>query len=305
MAWIYLAESTDSLSPWLPGSRREPIVRLIGTRGRSCSISCSEGFSQSDRFGITSERLGAVIFPFLLTQSMADRRARTSAWRALLGALRASEADLCLQLSNSLAIAHPESCSWKTSQLSLFGGSTRFYWDSMRWGMMHAGLLFQPEKWEPRTFEKGSGFLPTPTAVEYGTGGNGVRAGTQKQIISLSTRARRFIPTPRASDGAKGGPNQTQHGEPTLAALAVRLPTPCARDGKDGLTPKRHGRNSPSVAVAVAVAESGHPGYLNPRFVEVMMGYPIGWTVLSDWGTRLFRKRAAKRLKDSLASKEA
>lgn len=293
MAWIYLAESTGSLSPWALGSKQEPTVKLISTRGKCFSISSNGDCFQSRQFGTTFERLGELIFPLKQMRSTAVRHARTSAWRGLLVAFLASEADLCLQPSASLATACHESSSWKTSQLSLFGGLTRFSWDSMRWGLMRAGQLFQPQKWEPRTFEKGSGFLPTPTAVEYGTGGNGVRAGTQKQIISLSTRARRFIPTPRSSDGAKGGPNQTQHGEPTLAALAVRLPTPCARDGKDGLTPKRHGNHSPSVAVAVA--ENGHPGYLNPRFVEVMMGYPIGWVRLSAWGTRLFPKRRKRR----------
>jgi len=49
--------------------------------------------------------------------------------------------------------------------------------------------------------------------------------------------------------------------------------------------------------VAVAVAEAGHRGYLNPRFVEVMMGYPIGGSELGSLETAWFRKQRGKRSK--------
>jgi hypothetical protein len=148
-----------------------------------------------------------------------------------------------------------------------------------------------------------SGFLPTPAASEYGSN-QSPSPGAQVRP-SLSSMARK-IPTPRASDGSKGGPNQSLHGEPSLTSLAVSFPTPAARDGKDGWTPKRHGRHSPSVAVAVAVAvaESGHRGFLNPRFVEVLMGLPIGWTRLEDWATAWFRSQRGKRLSASQESEE-
>jgi hypothetical protein len=145
---------------------------------------------------------------------------------------------------------------------------TEFCWNSMRWGMMRDGQLFQPQKWEPRTLENESGFLPTPTASEYGSGNNGVWDGVpaaNPKAPSLSTRARKWIPTP------------------------------AARDGKDGWTPLPHGRHSDSVAVAVA--RRGHVGYLNPRFVEVMMGFPIGWTDLSASVTAWLSKPRAKRSK--------
>lgn len=66
----------------------------------------------------------------------------------------------------------------------------------------------------------------------------------------------------------------TTRPKPYVEPAETTQPVP-AKDG--------HGSHSPSVAVAVA--ESGHNGYLNPALVEVMMGYPIGWTVSRDWGT--------------------
>src|SRR3990167_2017977 len=49
---------------------------------------------------------------------------------------------------------------------SLWMGFNDFSWSSMRWGLMRAGLLFQPKRWEPRISENDSGSLPTPTASE-------------------------------------------------------------------------------------------------------------------------------------------
>lgn len=87
--------------------------------------------------------------------------------RAMVQAWTASEADLYLTSLGSLASADHASYSWKTSQLSLFGGLTGFSWDSMRWGMMRGGQLYQPQRWEPRTFESGYGYWPTPAARDW------------------------------------------------------------------------------------------------------------------------------------------
>ncbi len=64
---------------------------------------------------------------------------------------------------------------------------------------------------------------------------------------------------------------------------------------------RRHGKHSPSVAVA----ERGHTGFLNSAFVEVMMGYFVGWTALEDWATQWFHSKRERLSNDSLASKEA
>lgn len=61
------------------------------------------------------------------------------------------------------------------------------------------------------------------------------------------------------------------------------LPTPQASDCQRGpakyYDPK-HKRQSYRTLVTYAARHPSHPGKLNPRMLEWMMGYPIGWTEL-------------------------
>lgn len=205
MAWIFLAGSEESPSPWHPGSGLSPTVKVTDMLSQCSSPGWQAGICQQRQSGTTCEACRHVFFRRSIS-SPGVSRARTSVLRELERAWKASEADLYLNSSASLANADLPSFSWKTFQLSLFGGSTGFCWNSMRWGMMRAGLLFQPQKWEPRTSGSGSGFLPTPTASDYGTGGNGVKKGKQKPVISLGTMARQNLwPTPKARDCRSAG----------------------------------------------------------------------------------------------------
>ena len=209
--------------------------------------------------------------------------ARTSVLRVLEQVWRATDQGLYSNSSASLANADLDSSSWKTSQLSLFGGLTEFSWSSMRWGLMRDGQLFQPQRWEPRTCENESGFLPTPAANEYGT--NQTDSPGAKVRPSLSTMARKNLwPTPRASDGEKGGPNQRgSRGDLALPAAVHRFPSPWARDWK--------GQGKDCLDTAVG-------GQLNPTWVEWLMGFPIGWTESSAWATQWFRSQREKRSED-------
>ncbi len=92
----------------------------------------------------------------------------------------------------------------------------------------------------------------------------------------LATAVAKMLPTPRASDGEKGGPNQ-KHGDgsPSLAARAAMLPTPTQADSTMGaLAGKEY---KPGVNHAVKLGQVAG-GQLNPAWVEWLMGFPIGWT---------------------------
>ena len=74
--------------------------------------------------------------------------------------------------------------------------------------------------------------------------------------------------------------------EPVIKELdGGLLPTPCARDYKDSgenMNYKKAAEKGrlPGVIVESRSNKTGNDTYLNPRFVDEMMGYPIGYTDL-------------------------
>lgn len=293
MAWIYLAEGVEQHSLWDPISGRSPIARATSLRKESYLNANKKERSTLRLSGTTYEVSHHDSSASLWTRFMEDGPARRLALQALEQAWQASDPVSFTKSSGLLAISDLPSSSWRTPQISLLPDSNVFSWTSMRWGMMRGGQLFQPKKWEPRISERDFGCLPTPTASEYGSNQSPSHGAKVRPSLHALARWRRN-PTPLASDGEHGGPSANNHGAPKLTALAIRISTPCARDGKDGLTPRPHGRHSPSVAVA----QAGHHGYLNPALVEVIMGYRPGWTVSRLWGTHGCLRRAEKPSRD-------
>ena len=82
----------------------------------------------------------------------------------------------------------------------------------------------------------------------------------------------RLLPTPCATLGTNGGPNQRDSsGRPGLQMAAKMWPTPRANDAE------KRGMISDDLRNGLP-AQAG--GQLNPDWVEWLMGYPIGWTNL-------------------------
>ncbi|RZU51236.1 hypothetical protein EV385_3046 [Krasilnikovia cinnamomea] len=155
-----------------------------------------------------------------------------------------------------------------------------------------------------RTLTDAARLLPTPRASDTGTPGRRAGRGFRPPLSQV------LLPTPRATDGAKGCPGQRgSHGDLTLPSAAVQvrtLPTPRASDGHG---PWRHGTGGVDLTTAVAdlgtvdpqrwggyaeavarwevllgrpVPEPTQPGrhskpVLGPPFVEWLMGLPAGW----------------------------
>ena len=98
---------------------------------------------------------------------------------------------------------------------------------------------------------------------------------------SLSVEARRvaraavtLLPTPRATDGTKGGPNQRGSSGDLMLPSAVQS----ERWGKYGPAIARHeaALGRPAPAPTEPTGKDGEPR-LSPRFVEWMMGLEDGW----------------------------
>lgn len=127
---------------------------------------------------------------------------------------------------------------------------------------------------------------PTPTLHgNYSSPKEGTKRG-----LGLSTAAKNW-PTPRASDGEKGGPNQRgSKGDFNLPAAVHHWPTPNATDWK-GPSTRSPGKERPLCDDDLPTRAGGQ---LNPNWVEWLMGYPLGWTVLEDWATQWYRPKRAK-----------
>tara|TARA_R100001079_G_C4326977_1_gene101482 strand:- start:83 stop:460 length:378 start_codon:yes stop_codon:yes gene_type:complete len=99
-----------------------------------------------------------------------------------------------------------------------------------------------------------SDFLPTPRASEPGRTnlgyGDNLKEGICKQI-GIPTKKYPMLPTPTATD-YKG------------------------RSGQGFID--RHGKRR----ISDVLTQTGDNTYLNPRFVEEMMGYPLNWTQVNE-----------------------
>ena len=146
-------------------------------------------------------------------------------------------------------------------------------------------------------FHQGSAW-PTPTANDWkGSGPTIERADGKMRGDRLDYATEQMWSTPRASDGEKGGPNQAfgAGGIPLPAQTAQWWRTPTANNGERGGSPpeEREGHNLNlqdqvlgfSRPVPATYPVGGIPSTdrrsLNPLFVEWLMGWPPGWTLLA------------------------
>ena len=102
--------------------------------------------------------------------------------------------------------------------------------------------------------------------------------GTSRKT-DLGNQVTKAWATPKASDPQHYGPNMRDSaGNYALPAQAVRKQwgTPTARDHKSG-----RGNEEREYKELTPMVERTQSGKLNPRWVETLMGLPIGWTMPS------------------------
>lgn len=183
----------------------------------------------------------------------------------------------------SFAWYDPASSSWRTSQLSLPidtpSASSSPTWP--RAGMTRNGTAYRLRPSAPRTSVTGSSLWPTPVAHDDGKTPEAHLAmkqrmpgGPRSTITSLTVMVkaveRGLWPTPRATDGDRGGRGDLLAMVRTgLDSRRKNWPTPTATR-RSGL--QSHGANAVT-------------GQLNPTWVEWLMGFPPGWTDLGPSAT--------------------
>lgn len=261
MAWIYLAESGDSLSRLDHGSGQSPIVKTTDMLRPSCCRECGTDSFQLPPSGMTCKLCGATRWVTGSTLFTGDSHVRTSVLQAMGLAWQESEADFSSKWSESWKKFIPRSYFSKMSRPFELADWIKSSGHFPIFGMTVDGRVYLPQMLEPRTSENDGGCWPTP----------------------------------RASDGEKGGPNQ-RGSKGDLALPAVhKWRTPRARDGmgRGPSDPKKLLQQGHSVSLHDQVG-----GQLNPTWVEWLMGYPLEWTALEDWAMQWFRPARVKRSKD-------
>lgn len=258
MAWIYLAESEDSLSPWKAGSGRLPTVKTIDTPSQFYCHVCRRDNCPAHPFGTTfAPFTDEPIYPAPSISFTADSPARTSVLRGMELAWAESGRDFSSTSSGLSKKQTRDSYFSKMSQQLELVASQVSRKHLPISGMISGGRLFQPKKLAPATFAKDGSDLPTPTAQSYGSnmGGSAGRTGKRRDSIN-SMASRGLIPTPMARNWkGSGGAN----------------------------------RESPDLPLTMG-------GALNPPFVEEIMGYPIGHTELEDWAMRWYQLKRERLL---------
>jgi hypothetical protein len=125
---------------------------------------------------------------------------------------------------------------------------------------MLSGRVFRRQMWAPAIGVIVGGVLPTPVAQTGQGGAKGLDGGSgARQMLADA-------------------------GFPRAAGAPTALPTPTTRDWKDGSQQAcsnvdSNGLLGREIHVANDSPLTGEATYLNPFFVEEMMGFPVGWTV--------------------------
>ena len=166
----------------------------------------------------------------------------------------------------------PEQLLWKTCQLSLFEGLEQYLDRYPRSGMMRNGVLYERVTSEHLIKERDGSALHIPPQCLTADG---------------------LLPTP-SKTGSEHRTQFKQGGRPLMhMILKGYLPTPQKSDSE--MTPvarynlslnrkkgQKHQRGLNTVLGEYLTQKeiTGNDFRLSPRFVEEMMGFPIGWTEL-------------------------
>ena len=158
--------------------------------------------------------------------------------------------------TESFAYYDRDTSSWKTCQQSFLTGLESFSETWPRHGITVNGVAYQRRMLEPVTREIEFGLLPTPRATSAMT----------ENLKTVKQRGRNIG---------------------NLEEVIALLPTPCSRDHKGSGGKVNYKKAAKKGKLAGVMVESrsnktGKDTYLNPSFVEEMMGYPVGWTELKD-----------------------
>ena len=212
-------------------------------------------FSDLSRFGLTLRLLTGSHGAELLTSFLVAFHAKTSPLQERERESKESAPDCGNSSTELLAKWDQQSSMWKTAQCSLFEDLELSLETWPRAGSMRNGECYQQEMLADATCVKDAGLsLPTPTCSDNYTGN--LKSSQQKpgsmHSVTLPQALRMMLPTIGANE-YKGS-------------------------SKDRYINSIHFRGA-KMCEGLRTCEADAT-YLNPYFAEVMMGWPLGWSVL-------------------------
>lgn len=259
MSWHYSQEpgAVFSLPTYLAGLRSER-SRLSSTPAKSCCSDNATGCSIPSLSGTMYAPSTASRGGEQLTLCRGDFPVKTSAWQEpvedLPGAVLDCGLNICESLTRyGLAMSLP-----KTHRTCVAMDSAPSSKDLPAWGMVFDGVCWELGTSAHLISETECGYWPTPTAIQRPNEGNMrlVRAQAVAGEISWED-----------AEAIVGKDVRESHGKLKM------FPTPTVQDAKNNGGPSQMNRNTKPLNAVVG-------GKLNPRWVEWLMGMPIGWASL-------------------------
>lgn len=194
---------------------------------------------------------------------------------------------------------NPGTSSWKTHRCLFQEDLPESSVTLPKLGMMLDGVLYQRKMSELPIKGTGSGWLPTPSACSYGSNKGGAAGRVGKMRHSLETMARKDSwPTPTAQDGNGRTYYNQRDGSKVLSLLGrvqekTTFPTPTSSMATVGdMEQARFAGNDSRRPSYKEANQTTVEGSLNPDWVELLLGWPKGWTSLEplnhindDWYT--------------------
>jgi len=191
----------------------------------------------------------------------------------------------------------PSTQSWRTWQRCLIEGWATFSGDWPRAGMTRNGIAYQRSPLAPLTDVTESFLWPTPDVVSAKHPGMVTTSGGQKHLPQ-AVNEQQIWPTPSTRDWkdtpgmALVGPDGRNRNDQLARRVYSTYPTPASQSGGGchGLGGGSGANKKLREMFGEEVGKQMASGQLNPRWVEWLMGYPLGWTALKDSETPSSRK---------------
>ena len=281
MAWTYFLESVESASLLESGLDQLPTAKSIPIVEEYSSLICLDFKSQPPRYGMMLQRLREDSIKESLILSMGDFRARISALQEMEKAWMASVADCFSRSSGCVARLSLDLSSWKTFQPLLLEGEQEWSGKLPPWGMTVGGVLYQLRPLVQDISGRDGSYWATPNTLDH---------LPPREGAAMEYCLHRGKPQENARRKRSGNLREQ-------VAYPQMWPTPKASDYKRGDSPAERRRDSPDLRCTLNMEYGVKNRKINLKWLEWLMGYPIGYTELSPLVMPWYLAKRKKRSK--------